>query len=52
MTAMTGKGTEAAREPLAKLIVDAVEAVADEDGVDIDNIKIEKKMELLLKNPT
>lgn len=43
MTAMTGKGTEAAREPLAKLIVDAVEAVADEDGVDIDNIKIEKK---------
>ena len=43
MTAMTGKGTEAAREPLAKLIVDAVEAIADEDGVDIDNIKIEKK---------
>ena len=43
MTAMTGKGTEAAREPLAKLIVNAVEAVADEDGVDIDNIKIEKK---------
>uniref|UniRef100_UPI0038683977 thermosome subunit alpha n=1 Tax=Methanobrevibacter sp. TaxID=66852 RepID=UPI0038683977 len=43
MTAMTGKGTEAAREPLAKLIVEAVEAIADEDGVDIDNIKIEKK---------
>ncbi len=44
MTAMTGKGTEAAREPLAKLIVDAVEAVAEEDGsVDTDNIKIEKK---------
>ena len=43
MTAMTGKGTEAAREPLAKLIVSAVEAVADGDEVDIDNIKIEKK---------
>uniref|UniRef100_UPI00386421CF thermosome subunit alpha n=1 Tax=Methanobrevibacter sp. TaxID=66852 RepID=UPI00386421CF len=44
MTAMTGKGTEAAREPLAKLIVEAVEAVAEEDGtVDTDNIKIEKK---------
>ena len=27
MTAMTGKGTEAAREPLAKLIVDAVQKV-------------------------
>ena len=43
MTAMTGKGTEAAREPLAKLIVDAVEAVEDNGEVDIDNIKIEKK---------
>ena len=41
--AMTGKGTEAAREPLAKLIVDAVEAVAEDGEVDIDNIKIEKK---------
>ena len=29
MTAMTGKGTEAAREPLAKLIVDAVQKVAE-----------------------
>ena len=43
MTAMTGKGTEAAREPLAKLIVDAVEAVEEDGNVDIDNIKIEKK---------
>ena len=43
MTAMTGKGTEAAREPLAKLIVEAVEAVEDNGEVDIDNIKIEKK---------
>ncbi len=43
MTAMTGKGTEAAREPLAKLIVEAVQKVADGKVVDIDNIKIEKK---------
>ena len=43
MTAMTGKGTEAAREPLAKLIVEAVKKVADGKVVDTDNIKIEKK---------
>lgn len=43
MTAMTGKGTEAAREPLAGLIVDAVQKVADGNEVDIDHIKIEKK---------
>lgn len=43
MTAMTGKGTEAAREPLAKLIVEAVQQVADGKVVDTDNIKIEKK---------
>ena len=43
MTAMTGKGTEAAREPLAKLIVDAVQKVAEDGVVDTDNIKIEKK---------
>lgn len=43
MTAMTGKGTEAAREPLAELIVEAVQKVADDGDVDIDNIKIEKK---------
>ncbi|MDO5848323.1 MAG: thermosome subunit alpha [Methanobrevibacter sp.] len=43
MTAMTGKGTEAAREPLAELIVDAVQKVADGNDVDIDHIKIEKK---------
>lgn len=43
MTAMTGKGTEAAREPLAELIVEAVQKVAEDGEVDIDNIKIEKK---------
>ena len=43
MTAMTGKGTEKAREPLANLIVDAVQQVADDGEVDTDHIKIEKK---------
>ncbi|WP_297898054.1 thermosome subunit alpha [Methanobrevibacter sp.] len=43
MTAMTGKGTEKAREPLAKLVVDAVQQVAEGDDVDTDHIKIEKK---------
>ncbi|MDR0911460.1 MAG: TCP-1/cpn60 chaperonin family protein [Methanobrevibacter sp.] len=43
MTAMTGKGTEKAREPLAKLVVDAVTQVADNGEVDTDHIKIEKK---------
>jgi thermosome len=43
MTAMTGKGTEKAREPLAKLVVDAVTQVAEDKKVDTDHIKIEKK---------
>ena len=42
MTAMTGKGTEKAREPLAKLVVQAVEQVEEDGKVDIDHIKIEK----------
>ncbi len=47
MTAMTGKGAEAAKDYLAKIAVDAVVSVADEDNskitVDLDNVKIEKK---------
>jgi thermosome len=43
MTAMTGKGTEKAREPLAKLVVEAVEQVQEDGKVDTDHIKIEKK---------
>ncbi|MCL2688210.1 MAG: TCP-1/cpn60 chaperonin family protein, partial [Methanobrevibacter sp.] len=43
MTAMTGKGTESAREPLAKLVVDAVQQVEDDGLVETDHIKIEKK---------
>ncbi len=52
MTAMTGKGTEAAREPLAKLIVDAVQKVAEDGVVDTDNIKIEKKDGAIVEDST
>ncbi|MCL7415200.1 MAG: TCP-1/cpn60 chaperonin family protein [ANME-2 cluster archaeon] len=47
-TAMTGKGAESSKDKLSGLIVTAVKAVAEEEGgkkvVDIDNIKIEKKV--------
>ncbi|MBZ9571551.1 TCP-1/cpn60 chaperonin family protein [Methanobrevibacter sp. TMH8] len=43
MTAMTGKGTEKAREPLANLVVEAVQQVAENGEVESDHIKIEKK---------
>lgn len=47
MTAMTGKSSEAAKEPLARLAVEAVKIVAEEkDGrtvINKDNVKIEKK---------
>jgi thermosome len=44
MTAMTGKGSEAAKEPLAKLAVEAVKIVADGNRqINKDDIKIEKK---------
>ena len=43
MTAMTGKGTEKAREPLAELIVAAVKQVQEDGNIDTDHIKIEKK---------
>lgn len=52
MTAMTGKGTEASREPLAKLIVDAVQKVAEDGAVDTDNIKIEKKDGAVVEDST
>ncbi len=41
-TAMTGKGAESSKDLLAELVVEAVRAVADDDGVDTDNIKVEK----------
>ncbi|MEA5387842.1 thermosome subunit alpha [Haloarculaceae archaeon H-GB11] len=40
-TAMTGKGAENAKETLSELVVSAVTAVADDEGVDTDNIKVE-----------
>lgn len=47
-TAMTGKGAEGSKDKLAEIAVAAIRAVVDEeDGkkvVDIDNIKIEKKV--------
>ena len=47
-TAITGKGAESSKDKLSRLIVTAVKAVAEEEGgkkvVDIDNIKIEKKV--------
>ncbi|MCU4926043.1 thermosome subunit alpha [Halobacteria archaeon AArc-dxtr1] len=41
-TAMTGKGAENARDLLAELVVNAVQQVADEDGIDTDNVSVEK----------
>src|SRR6056297_364557 len=41
-TAMTGKGAENAKDLLSGLVVDAVQSVADEEGMDTDNIKVEK----------
>ncbi len=44
ITAMTGKGAEANKERLAELSVKAVKQVAEDDDVDLDNIKIEKNV--------
>lgn len=45
ITAMTGKGSQSAREELADMAVKAVRAVVDEDGtVNTDNITVEKKV--------
>ena len=44
MTAMTGKGAETAKELLAELSVRAIKRVADGKNVDLDDIKIEKKV--------
>jgi len=44
-TAMTGKGTDVSRDNLINLAVNSVTAIVEEDGmVDIENIKVEKKM--------
>jgi len=45
ITAMTGKGAEAAKERLAELSVQAVKQIIDEgNNIDSGNIKIEKKV--------
>ncbi|MFB6359948.1 MAG: TCP-1/cpn60 chaperonin family protein, partial [Halobacteriales archaeon] len=41
-TAMTGKGAESAKDTLAQLVVNATRSVADTDGIDVDNVQIEK----------
>jgi len=41
-TAMTGKGAESARDHLADLVVDSVLAVKDEEGIDTDNVSVDK----------
>jgi len=41
-TAMTGKGAEGSKDLLAELVVDAVLAVQDDDGIDLDNVAVEK----------
>jgi thermosome len=41
ITAMTGKGAEAARDLLADLVVEAVRAVESEEGVDLDDVVVE-----------
>ncbi|MFB6134104.1 MAG: thermosome subunit beta, partial [Halanaeroarchaeum sp.] len=41
-TAMTGKGAESAKDTLSALVVQAVQSVADEEGIDTDNVSIEK----------
>ncbi|MFW6449376.1 MAG: thermosome subunit alpha [Halobacteriota archaeon] len=39
-TAMTGKGAESAKDQLAELVVEAVQAVAEEDGINLDDVQI------------
>ena len=43
-TAMTGKGAETAKEILADLAVKAVRQVLDNDALDLEDIKLEKKV--------
>ena len=43
MTAMTGKGAEYSKEHLSTLVVQAVKMIAEDDHIDKDQIKIEKR---------
>ncbi|HLC63232.1 MAG TPA: thermosome subunit alpha [Candidatus Nanoarchaeia archaeon] len=42
ITAMTGKGAESAKDHLADLAVKAVIQIKDAEGINLDNIKVEK----------
>lgn len=46
-TAMTGKGAEASKETIARLSMEAIKQIAEEEdgkiSVDMDNVKVEKK---------
>ena len=44
MTAMTGKGAEAAKELLADITVQAIKQVEEDGNINMDDIKIEKKV--------
>jgi len=44
ITAMTGKGAETAKEHLAELCVKSVKQVVNGSNIELDNIKIEKKV--------
>lgn len=44
ITAMTGKGAESSKDKLAEIVVKAVTEVAEDNIVDISDIKIEKKV--------
>lgn len=45
-TAITGKGAEFARELITDIVVEAVKSIVEEgeEKIDVDNIKVEKKM--------
>jgi len=43
-TAMTGKGAEASKEKLSKICVTAIKQIVDDKDIDIENVKIEKKV--------
>ncbi len=50
ITAMTGKVAENAKEQLATIVVKALQAVRENDEIDIENIKIEKKIGSSIKD--
>jgi len=43
-TAMTGKGAESAKELLSELAINAVKQIMEDGSLDIDDIKLEKKV--------